>query len=91
MTLAMMKERSSSPLRADRFENTVVHVIGIALIIVSIGMFVSAVVAWIDGGPDRSSDSGSLVVSGVIGILIGALLWWFSAVIDRPCTQIPGI
>ncbi len=86
MTLALVKERSNSRFRADRFENTVVHVIGIALVIVAIGMFLSAMVGWIDGGPDRSSDTGSLVASGAIGVVAGGLLWWLSAV---PVRQSP--
>ena len=66
-----------------RFDNTVVHVIGIALVIVSIGMFLSALVGYIDGGSDVSTDVWSLVVSGSIGLGVGTFTWWFSDLPDR--------
>jgi len=75
--------RAKPSLMAARFDNTVVHVIGIALVIVGLGMYISALVALIDGGPDVSRDVWSLITAGSIGVVLGASTWWFSDVPDR--------
>jgi len=75
--------RATPGLMAARFNNTVVHVIGIALVIVGAGMYASSLVALIDGGPDVSRDAWSLIAAGSIGVVVGAIAWWFSDVPDR--------
>ncbi|MEM9467999.1 MAG: TrkH family potassium uptake protein [Actinomycetota bacterium] len=67
------KARKSTELvvAQRRVRSTTLHVMGIAIASISIGMFVGAIVEW--GSTDRDTDA--LLLSGVIALLIGSLLW----------------
>ncbi len=54
-----------------RIRSTTLHVMGIAIAAVSVGMFVGCLVEW--GSTDRDTDA--LLLSGVIALLTGSLLW----------------
>ncbi|HEC09492.1 MAG TPA: TrkH family potassium uptake protein [Acidimicrobiales bacterium] len=64
-------------------DNAVLHVVGVALILVSTGMVVSAAVGVVDGGPDVWRDAGSLVAVAAAGSLIGGVAWVWTRVPDR--------
>ncbi len=66
-----------------RFESGTIHVIGIALLLVSVGMLVSALVAFIDGGSDRGTDVRAMLGSAAVSASIGFVAWWSTAVPKR--------
>ena len=72
-TFGTAKGNSSAlvEVRQRRVRSTTLHVMGIAVAAVSIGMFVGAVVEW--GSTDRDTDA--LLLSGVIALLLGSALW----------------
>jgi trk system potassium uptake protein TrkH len=54
-----------------RIRSTTLHVMGIAVAAISIGMFVATLVEW--GSTDR--DTGALLLSGIVALVLGASLW----------------
>ncbi len=69
----------SGPLRA-RVESATVHITGIALAIVAIGMAISGVVGAIDGGDDRWTDVRAMLGAAAVTGVAGAAMWWVSRV-----------
>ncbi|MEO0605485.1 MAG: potassium transporter TrkG, partial [Myxococcota bacterium] len=65
------KATELSVVRA-RVESTTLHVMGIAVAAISVGMFIGGLVEW--GSTDR--DTAALFVSGAIALVFGAGLWW---------------
>ncbi|MEM9518606.1 MAG: TrkH family potassium uptake protein [Actinomycetota bacterium] len=65
--------RQSTELHAatQRLRSTTMHVTGIAVAAVSIGMFVAALVEW----GSTNQDTSALLLSGVIAFVLGAALW----------------
>ena len=70
------KVRKSTELHAvhRRIRSTTLHVMGIAVASISLGMFVGALVEW--GSTNRDTDA--LFLSGVIALLLGSLLWFLT-------------
>jgi trk system potassium uptake protein TrkH len=66
--------RRATELHHDRggVPNTPLHVMGIALVFVSIGMFLSAVIEV----ASTNRDTSALLVSGLLTLGLGAFLWW---------------
>ncbi len=64
-------------------DNAVLHVVGVALMLVSAGMVVSALVGLVDGGADVRRDVGALMVVATVGALIGVVVWAGTRVPDR--------
>jgi len=58
--------------RSGRLANTPLHVLGIALAFVAVGMLVTALQEWLTS--DR--DSAALLAAGLITATVGAGLWW---------------
>ncbi|MBT7428766.1 MAG: hypothetical protein HN783_03040, partial [Ilumatobacter sp.] len=52
--------------------STALHVMGFALVFVSVGMIVSAFIEW--GSTNR--DTNALLISGLLTLGLGAVLWW---------------
>jgi len=69
-------------------DNAVLHVVGVALMLVSAGMVVSAAVGAIDGGADVWRDVGSLSLVALAGSLIGVGLWTWTRVPTRQSSAI---
>lgn len=55
-----------------KVESTTLHVMGIAVGAISIGMFIGALIEW--GSTNR--DTAALLISGAIALVVGGLLWW---------------
>ena len=55
-----------------KIESTTLHVMGIAVAAISLGMFVGALVEW--GSTNR--DTAALLISGTLALVAGGLLWW---------------
>ncbi len=75
MTLIRLIEaRRATELHHQRggVRSTPLHVMGIALSFVAIGMFLSALVEW----RSTSSDTAALLWAGVICFAVGFVLWW---------------
>jgi len=66
--------RRATELHHDRggIHSTPLHVMGIALVFVSVGMLLSGVIEL--GSTNR--DTAALFISGIITLVLGALLWW---------------
>lgn len=77
----------------DRFENATVHVTGIALMIVAVGMAVAAAVGFIDGGDDRWNDVSALLGAAAISGASGVVAWWTSRVpkVQRPAVAFSAV
>ena len=58
----------------DRIESTTLHVMGIAVAAISLGMFVGGLVEW--GSTNR--DTGALFLSAALALVLGAALWWLT-------------
>ena len=57
--------------RQRRVRSTTLHVTGIAIAAVSVGMFIACLVEW--GSTNR--DTNALLLSGIVTLLLGAMLW----------------
>ena len=55
-----------------KIESTTLHVMGIAVAAISLGMFIGALVEW--GSTNR--DTAALLISGAIALGVGGMLWW---------------
>ena len=55
-----------------KIESTTLHVMGIAVAAISLGMFIGALVEW--GSTNR--DTAALLISGTLALVAGGLLWW---------------
>lgn len=58
----------------DRIRSTTLHVMGIAVAAISVGMLVGGLVEW--GSTNR--DTGALFLSAAIALMLGASLWWLT-------------
>ena len=67
-------------LLRDRWESATVHISGIALVIVAIGMAVSGLVGAIDGGSDRWTDVRAMVGAAAITGTVGVAMWHLTRV-----------
>ncbi|MCP3938435.1 MAG: TrkH family potassium uptake protein [Actinomycetia bacterium] len=74
--------------RRRRYPSAATHVTGIALMIVAVGMAVSAVVGFIDSGDDRWTDVWALLGSAAISAALGAAMWWLTEVPRRQKTSV---
>ena len=61
---------SASPLKG-RFRSTTAHVAGLALLFISVGMLLSAVVEYVDG-----TAGNALLLATLATALGGMALWW---------------
>ncbi|NBR50915.1 MAG: hypothetical protein EBT87_04045, partial [Alphaproteobacteria bacterium] len=57
-----------------KVESTTLHVMGIAVASISVGMFIGALVEW--GSTNR--DTAALLIPGGIALVVGCLLWWIT-------------
>ncbi|MEM8705102.1 MAG: TrkH family potassium uptake protein [Actinomycetota bacterium] len=57
-----------------RIQSTTLHVMGIAVAAISVGMFVGGLVEW--GSTDR--DTGALFLSAALALSVGSVLWWIT-------------
>ncbi len=72
--IRLIEARRATELHHGRggVRSTALHVMGIALSFVAVGMFITAVLEW--GSTNR--DTAALFWSGVICLSLGGLLWW---------------
>ncbi len=74
--LRLLEAKRATELHHERggWRNTPLHVMGIAMSFVAVGMFLSALVEW----GSTNADTWALVAAGVICLSLGVALWYFT-------------